>query len=127
MGVDEMKLHNIIALGVFIVLFVACSTGKTIVGGPLTSASLKDGTYDGSAKNGPVKVKVKITVSEQKITAIDLISHRTWKGVPAEGIIPSRIIETQSTKVDAVSGATMSSVAIMNAVEDAVQKARWTI
>ena len=119
-----MKLHHIIALGVFLVLFVACSTGKTIVGGPIPNASLKDGTYDGSAKNGPVKVKVKITVSEQKITAVDLVSHRTWKGVQAEGIIPSRIIETQSTKVDAVSGATMSSVAIMNAVEDAVQKAR---
>ncbi len=52
------------------------------------------------------------------------MEHRTWKGGAAEGIIPRRIIETQSTRVDAVSGATMSSVAIMNAVEDAVRKAR---
>ena len=51
------------------------------------------------------------------------MEHRTWKGGAAEGIIPHRIIETQSTKVDAVSGATTSSVAIMNAVEDAVRKA----
>jgi fumarate reductase flavoprotein subunit len=40
------------------------------------------------------------------------------------GIIPNRIIEKQSTKVDSVSGATLSSVAIMNAVEDAVKKAQ---
>ena len=47
-----------------------------------------------------------------------------WTDGLAEGTIPNRIIETQSTKVDAVSGATMSRVAIMNAVEDAVQKAQ---
>ena len=53
-----------------------------------------------------------------------MIEHRTWKGGAAEGIIPNRIIVKQSTKVDAVSGATLSSVAIMNAVEDAVKKAQ---
>ena len=47
-----------------------------------------------------------------------------WKGVLAEGTISNRIIETQSTKVDAVSGATIGSVAIMNAVQDAIQKAQ---
>ena len=119
-----MKLHRTIALGVFLILVVACSTGKTIIGGPISHANLKDGTYDGSAGNGPVKVKAMVTISDQKITDIELTEHRTWKGGAAEGIIPNRIIETQSTKVDVVSGATMSSVAIMNAVEDAVQKAR---
>ena len=119
-----MKLHRTIALGVFLILVVACSTGKTIIGGPISHANLKDGTYYGSAENGPVRVKAKITISDQKISDIDLIEHRTWKGGAAEGTIPNRIIETQSTEVDAVSGATMSSVAIMNAVEDALQKAR---
>jgi uncharacterized protein with FMN-binding domain len=113
-----------VTMGAILILVVSCGTGKSIGGGPISHASLKDGTYDGSARNGPVKVKAKITISEQKITDIDLIEHRTWKGGAAEGIIPNRIIETQSTKVDAVSGATMSSVAIMNAVEDAVQKAK---
>ena len=119
-----MKQHKTIALGAFLILVMACSTGKTIIGGPISHANLKDGTYDGSAGNGPVKVKAMVTISDQKITDIELIEHRTWKGGAAEGIIPGRIIETQSTKVDVVSGATMSSVAIMNAVEDAVQKAR---
>jgi len=119
-----MKLFNMIALVSLLIIVGACSTGNIIVGGPISHTSLQDGIYDGSAKNGPVKVKAKITVSEQKITNIDLIEHRTWKGGQAEGIIPARIIEAQSTKVDAVSGATMSSVAIMNAVEDAVQKAQ---
>ena len=119
-----MKLRRTIALAVFLILVVACSTGKTIIGGPISHSNLKDGTYVGTAGNGPVKVKAMVTIRDQKITDIDLIEHRTWKGGPAEGIIPYRIVETQSTKGDAVSGATMSSVAIMNAVEDAVQKAQ---
>jgi uncharacterized protein with FMN-binding domain len=44
-------------------------------------------------------------------------------GGPAEEIIPARIIEKQSTNVDAVSGATMSSDAIMNAVQFAIEEA----
>ena len=41
-----------------------------------------------------------------------------------ENIIPFRIIDEQSTNVDAVSGATVSSTAIMNAVDDAIQMAK---
>ncbi len=119
-----MKLDRTIALGLFIAFVAACSTGKSIIGGPISHSDLKSGTYEGTAKNGPVKVKAMVTISDQEIIDIDLIEHRTWKGGAAEGVIPVRIIEAQSTKVDAVSGATMSSVAIMNAVEDAVQKAR---
>ena len=45
------------------------------------------------------------------------------RGKKAELIIPGRIIEKQSTDVDAVSGATNSSHVIMNAVQKAIEKA----
>ena len=44
-------------------------------------------------------------------------------GGPAEEVIPAKIIEKQSTNVDVVSGATMSSDAIMNAVQLAIERA----
>lgn len=113
-----------IALNILPILCIGCGAGKTIIGGPIPHAKLKDGTYNGTAANGPVRVKAKVTINDQKIAGIDLIEHRTWKGGAAEGIIPNRIIDKQSTRVDAVSGATLSSVAIMNAVEDAVKKAQ---
>ena len=113
-----------IAINIFLILCMGCSAGKTIIGGPIPHANLKDGAYDGTASNGPVRVKARVTINDQKIASIYLIEHRTWKGGAAEGVIPNRIIDKQSTKVDAVSGATMSSVAIMNAVEDAVKKAQ---
>ena len=110
-------------VGILLVLVFGCA-GPRIIGGPIPGDSLKDGIYHGEATEGPVKVLAKVTVENQRITDIKLISHRTWKGKTAEKAIPYRIIEHQSTKVDAVSGATRSSIAIMNAVEDALQKAK---
>ena len=108
--------------GISLILLSGCASAK-IVGGPVPFNRLKDGVYEGRAKGGPVKVVAKVTIQNQRITNIKLLEHRTWKGAAAEKAIPERIIDEQSTKVDAVSGATMSSSVIMNAVEDAVQKA----
>ena len=114
---------SIFLIGMVCALIIGCASTK-IVGGPIPAASLKDGIYDGQAKDGPVKVIAKVTIQNHRITNIKLIDHRTWKGKKAENVIPGRIIDEQSTSVDAVSGATVSSRAIMNAVEAAVQKAK---
>ena len=122
-----MRIKNICLLimltGILACTLFGCAT-VNIVGGPIPENSLKDGVYDGTASKGPVKVLANVTITNQRITAIDLVEHRTWKGGAAEGVIPDRIIAEQSTHVDAVSGATISSRVIMNAVEDAVRKAK---
>lgn len=110
-------------IGLLALLVFGCAKAQ-ILGGPIDLSSLKEGIYDGTAKNGPVKVVAQVTIQNQRISHIKLIEHRNWKGMTAENIIPERIIKEQSTKVDAVSGATASSTAIMNAVEAAVQKAK---
>ena len=118
-----MALRTILPLLLILSLITGCAAAK-IVGGPILKNSLKDGIYDGEAKVGPVKVLARVTIRNQRITNISLLEHRTWKGRAAANIIPHRIIDEQSTKVDAVSGATVSSTAIMNAVDDAIQLAK---
>jgi len=113
----------IVLIGMLSFQILGCATTE-IVGGPIPKNILKDGTYDGIAKKGPVKVLAEVTIKNKSITKIELLEHRTWKGRAAENIIPDRIIDEQSTSVDAVSGATISSRVIMNAVEDAIQKAK---
>ncbi|MGA1869488.1 MAG: FMN-binding protein [bacterium] len=94
------------------------------IGGPLKSENLKDGVYQGSYRGGRNKAIVEVTIKGGKITEIKLLKHiAVWKGRRAESVIPGRIIENQSTNVDAVSGATNSSHVIMNAVQKAVEKA----
>lgn len=113
----------IFIIGMFFTLLIGCTAAK-IIGGPIPPNSIKDGIYDGMASDGPVKVIAQVMIQDQRIANIKIFEHRTWKGKSAENIIPVRIIEQQSTRVDAVSGATVSSRAIMNAVENAVRKAK---
>ena len=94
-----------------------------VIGAPVKYEKVNDGVYEGSYRGGPNKASVRVTVKDKKIFNIVITEHQTWKGKKAELPISKRIIETQSTRVDAVSGATNSSRVIMNAVQKAIEKA----
>jgi uncharacterized protein with FMN-binding domain len=81
-----------------------------------------DGTYGGSYGIFPVLVEVKVTVKDHRITAIDLVKHRTGQGQGAAAL-PAKVIAAQSLKVDAVSGATLSSKVVLKAIENALRAA----
>jgi len=95
------------------------SDAKALSFEEIDSGQLKDGEYLGNYEIFPVKVSVKTWVQNGEITQIDLLEHFNGKGAPAEKIVDD-IIEKQSLQVDAVSGATVSSVAIKKAVEDSL-------
>jgi uncharacterized protein with FMN-binding domain len=86
--------------------------------------SLAENEYIGEAEGFGGTVKVKVTMDGDKIAKIDVLSHSETAGVsdPAFATVPDAIIAAQSTQVDAASGATVSSKAIMAAVEDALSK-----
>ena len=83
------------------------------------------GTYTGTAagKNGDVKVEV--TFSANAIDSVKVVEHSETAGISDGAIenIPAAIVENQSLAVDTVSGATITSEAILNAVADAVAQA----
>ncbi len=95
------------------------SDAKSIEFEEIDLSQLKDGEYLGNYEIFPVKVAVKTTVKSGEITKIELLEHFNGKGKPAEKITDN-IIEKQSLQIDAVSGATVSSIAIKKAVEDSL-------
>ncbi len=103
------------------VVFPSCAVTPKI-GGAITQ-QLRDGLYEGSYTGGPNKAVVQVKIESNRVVGIKLVEHRAFRGVKADPIIQERIIENQSTDVDAVSGATNSSYVIMNAVQKAVEKA----
>ena len=103
-------------------LFFSCAP-TAVIGKPLDPAKLADGTFKGSYRGGPNKAIVEVTIKDHSIVNIKIIQHQAWKGKKAEETIVERIIARQSTRVDAVSGATNSSRVIMNAVQLAIEKA----
>ena len=103
-------------------VFTGCSTAP-VIGGQFDNDRLVDGLYEGSYKHGANYARVEVTIKYRKIIGASIIEHKAWKGKKAEEPILKRIVEKQSTAVDAVSGATNSSNVIMNAVHLALQKA----
>ena len=79
-------------------------------------------TYDvvGTGKNGDVHVTVSIEAG--KIVSVKLREHQETPGIyeAAAEKVPQSIIDNQSINVDSVSGATMTSDAIKNAVAQAL-------
>lgn len=94
-----------------------------VSGAPVDHARLQDGKYEGSYRGGPNRASVQVTIKDNNIVKIKILEHQAWRGVIAEETIVARIIASQSTRVDAVSGATNSSRVIMNAVQNAIEKA----
>lgn len=106
----------------------SASNEAAIVSSSSQAASqYKDGTYQGSGtgyRGGTTTVSV--TVKNGKITTVQTVS--TGDDQPfferAYATVTGEIINHQSTQVDAVSGATYSSKGIMEAVANALSKAR---
>lgn len=82
--------------------------------------NVADGVYSGHSELGPVSVDVEVHVTDHKLTKIDLVRHACGLGHPAEAIT-EKMVEQNTFDVDAVSGATVSSEVIKNAVNNALR------
>ena len=103
----------VVALALMTVLLVAPAAAQTLPA---------DGTYTGSANGMGGALEVSVTVEGGKITAVDVLSHQETPGIsdPALEKLPAAIVEAQSTEVDGVAGATLTSNAIKGAVDAAL-------
>ena len=71
-------------------------------------------------------VKLTVEIDDSKIIAIEIVEHSETAGISDAAFeeLPAKIIEAQSVELDAVAGATMSSNAILEAVEKALYSAK---
>src|SRR5699024_3714068 len=104
------------------------------------SEGTKDGTYEGAFMGMNDDVKVEVSLANGKIEKIEVVDHSETPGIGGElkdidgnikevGLkipvvdIPKEIVEKQSLKIDNITGATASSVAVKKAVEKALEEA----
>ena len=81
---------------------------------------LQDGSYEGECQTGLVQVRLRI--QNAAIQRIELLQHDNGMGKDAERILED-IQKQNSTAVDDVSSATISSRAIRMAAQNALKKA----
>jgi uncharacterized protein with FMN-binding domain len=117
-----MKKYTILIL--VSLLIIGCSTAyKTITAQMPDLSELNDGIFRGiyDLSGTPIKVTLDVTIQNQRIVNIGIIEHSCSPiGKKAENIV-KKIVEKQNLEIDAVSGATASSKAILKAVENALQ------
>ena len=105
-------------LGTFMVASVALALA-------IPAAAYTPGTYTGTGMghNGPVSVEV--TVSEDTIEDIVVseTAESVYMGEVASERVIGQVLEYQSLAVDAVSGCTLSRIAFLNAITDALEQA----
>lgn len=84
----------------------------------------KDGIYYGTGTGFGGTLKVKVVINGGKIASIQIIEHQDGSSYiqKASGLI-GQMIAAQSTNIDTVSGATYSSVGIIQAVRSALSQA----
>ncbi len=128
----SIKIAAVVATFI-VVLAVVFAIRMAIMSGRLEAAhrdvatvdltELADGTYRGEFSDFLVTVKVDVEVTDSRIEAIEIVHQDAGPGYDARETV-DRILEAQSPAVEAVTGATGSSRAIMTAVYRALVKTR---
>lgn len=93
----------------------------------ITNYQLASNQYLGKSNQGmgnELVLKVTVNQDTKKITQIDVVKQSETKEIGQKVIKPllAKIIQTGSTKVDAIAGASLTSKAVKSAVNDALKK-----
>lgn len=112
-------MKKLFALVLCVVLALGCASAQAMTAG----------TYTGTGTGMKGEIAVDVTVTEDKIENIAVTAQQETYGIgygidaaPVESI-PAWIVENQSLAADVVSGATITSRAILSAVEAALTEA----
>ncbi len=117
---NRKKIMLIAVLMVGLLAFVAC--GEEAAG----DAMYVDGTYTGTGDGYGGELVVEVTIENDEITGIEVVSHSETEGLGDAAFEPiiDQVIEDQGTQdVDAVSGATETSNALIDAIDEALAQA----
>lgn len=108
------------------VLMMGAVMSMALVGCGEKAPALNDGTYEGAGKGMNGDVNVSVEVSGGKISAVNVGDHAETEGIsdPAIAEMPEKIVAKNGTDVEVVSGATMTSNAIIEGVNKALEDAK---
>ncbi len=114
----QISLAMVLLLVLVAVVFWTMESSIPVSG----DLQLVDGEYEGVGKGFLSEIRVGVTVIDQEITEIIILSHQDTPGIADLAIqqIPERIIQSGGLDVDVVTQATYTSDGIINAVRNAL-------
>jgi uncharacterized protein with FMN-binding domain len=112
----------VIIAGVMISLTQGLEEGKNIEIKGINMTNVEDGTYKGRYELGRWSNELEVTVKENKITDIKILKDVKYASPDVSDKLFDEVIEAQNSKVDTVSGATVTSKAYLKSIENALIK-----
>ncbi len=129
-----MKAIKVVAIVVIILVLIGIvgiailSRGLDEVGDltieKIEASYLKDGTYLGEYDYGRWANKLQVTIRDGQILSIEILYNTRFDREDVTKIILERVLAEQTTDIDIVSGATVTTKAYLKAIENALTKAR---
>jgi uncharacterized protein with FMN-binding domain len=105
---------------------VVGASGATASASTATTSAYKDGTYSGQGTSRRGGIGVTVTVQGGVITNVQITSVNTEYPVSRIASLPSAVVKQQTASVNVISGATYSSQAFKQAVQQALSQAATT-
>jgi uncharacterized protein with FMN-binding domain len=86
----------------------------------------KEGTYTGLGQGNHGEIKVEVTTNQYKIKEIKILEQEETPGLCdiVYDKIPKSVLKKNSADVEVVSGASYTSQGVIDAIKDAVNKAK---
>lgn len=112
----------LLLVGAFFMVTDGLSQGAKVSPDGIDLASIEDGSYTGTYDFKRWTNTLTVNVKDHQIVSIDVVDDVGAAGITncAEETF-RRVIEAQSTQVDAVAGVTVTSKAYLKAIEDALR------
>jgi uncharacterized protein with FMN-binding domain len=89
-----------------------------------TKSLYKEGTFTGSGSNRRGSIQVAVTIKNDKITDVTFSDFAMHYSIDDVLGLPNEVLQKQSAQVDNVSGATYSTQAFQDAVQEALSQAQ---
>ena len=124
-GVDAVSGASVTSKAIFTAVEDCLNQAKG--GTDAAATTMADGEYKASAKGIGGDVPVTVTVKDGKIAKVEIGENSETQGIGSKAIeqLPDAIVKANGTEgVDAVSGASVTSKAIFDAVNDCMDQAK---
>ncbi len=119
-------IETMTVAGVSVAVFgISGCTPNGAVKDGAAKAGYTPGTYSASGQGKFAPVNVDVTFTENAIAEVKIVKHEESKYISDTALetIPAAIVEHQSLDIDTITGATLTSMAILTAATDCVKQA----
>jgi uncharacterized protein with FMN-binding domain len=106
---------------------VGASTSATTTPTTTTNAAYVDGTYSATGTSALGDVTVSLSVAGGKIANVQITKVTTKFPMSRIASLPAQVVQVQSANVNVISGATYSSQAFKQAVQQALTQAHTAV